>query len=370
MEKAFNIELKSNKNNTYLITFSSGCSLVIEANQKNDLIKKSFYDEFTLEEIIQKNSHFKQCNSLDEAFDELNYRIIEEKKMSIEENENNLKIKIEVPNRLNKEIIFTLRQKNKNDNEKINDLTNLINKQNKELTELKVEETKLKNEINNLKNVNTELKKDIDDIKARFNILLKNKERQTIDNLNSKIITENEECYNMDLKKWINPNKNLTAKLLYRLSDNGDKYETFHELCDKKGPTLTLFQFKENWHKIGIYTPLSWDKNISEKNDMETFIFNLNKEEKYQKLKPEYSLRDQNNNNGPITQCFGCYNRDKYDSMKFFYSSNYYYNSKYVLDEYYEKGHEIFPYFNCDSSNNGSKKYELIELEVFQIMIE
>ena len=369
MEKAFNIELKSNKNNTYLITFSSGCSLVIEANQKNDLIKKSFYDEFTLEEIIQKNIHFKQCNSLDEAFDELNYRIIEEKKMSIEENENNLKIKIEVPNRLNKEIIFTLRQKNKNDNEKINDLTNLINKQNKELTELKDEETKLKNEINYLKNENTELKNAINDIKVRFNILSKSKERQTIDNLNSKIITENEECYNMDLKKWINPNKNLTAKLLYRLSDHGDKYETFHELCDKKGPTLTLFYEKEGGQKIGIYTPLSWDKNISVKNDMETFIFNLNKEEKYQKLKPEYSTRAENKDNGPATQYFGCYNRDKYDSMKFFYITNYY-ASQYMLDEYYEKGHAILPDYNYDSSNNGSKKYELIELEVFQIIIE
>ena len=113
MNKEFNIELKTNKNNTYLITFSLGSVLGIEANQINDLIKKSFSNEFTFDEIIEKNSFFKQNNSLEEAFDELNFRITEEKKTTIEESENNLKIKIPVPNRLNKEIIFTLKQNNK-----------------------------------------------------------------------------------------------------------------------------------------------------------------------------------------------------------------------------------------------------------------
>ena len=197
MEKAFNIELKTNKNNTYLITFTLGSDLKIDANQINDLIKKSFSTEHTLDEIIEKNNYFKIYNSLDEAFDELNYRVTEEKKSTIEENENNLKIKIPVPNRHNKEIIFTLKQNSKNDNEKLNDLAQLINKQNKEITDLKNENVQLKNEIN-------DLKKDINDIKLKFSTFSKsNKERQTIDNLNSKIINENEECYNMDLKKWI-----------------------------------------------------------------------------------------------------------------------------------------------------------------------
>lgn len=49
MEKAFNIELKTNKNNTYVITFTLGNALKIEANQTNDLIKKSFSNDFSLE---------------------------------------------------------------------------------------------------------------------------------------------------------------------------------------------------------------------------------------------------------------------------------------------------------------------------------
>ena len=418
MNKEFNIELKTNKNNTYLITFSLGSVLGIEANQINDLIKKSFSNEFTFDEIIEKNNFFKENNSLEEAFDELNFRITEEKKTTIEESENNLKIKIPVPNRLNKEIIFTLKQNNKNENEKINDLAQLINKQNQEITNLKEEDTKLKNEITELKNENiqlkneiNELKKDINDIKVRFNIFSKSKgERQTIDNLNSKIINENEEYYNMNLKRWINPTKNLKAQLLYRLSENGEKYETFHQLCDKKGPTLTLFHIKENGYKVGIYTPLSWDKNYGYKKDMETFIFNLNKEQKFKKLKPENSIAQQSDYVGPITEYFGCYKRDKYDSMKFMYCGDYNNdicnnnnelcnnmnnncnymnncnnnnelcnninnncnymnncysnNNQYSLDDYYENGHDILPI------TIGYKKYELIEVEVFKIIIE
>ena len=355
MEKSFNIEKKTNKNNIYSITFTLGSNLGIEANQMNDLIKKTFSNEFSLDDIVKKNTYFRTYNSFEDVFEELKDRITEEEETTVEENENSLKIKVPVPNRNNKEIIFTLKQNNKNENEKLNDLSQLINKQNKEITELN-------NKIN-------ELKKDINDIKMRFDIFSKSKkERQTIDNLNSKIINEKEECYNMDLKRWINPNKNLRAQLLYRLSENGEKYETFHELCDKKGPTLTLFHLKENGLKLGIYTPLSWDKDNNNKSDLETFIFNLNKEQKYKKVNPSYSVYCQSNY-GPYTQYFGCFNQNTNDSMKFMYCYNYYYcrDGTYYLDQYFEKGHEILPY---DDTTNSYKKYELMEAEVFKIIIE
>ena len=293
---------------------------------------------------------------MDEVLDEFN-DLVKENKTAIEETENNLKIIIPVHHRLNKEITFTLKKNDKNDNEKINDLAQLINKQNQEITDLKAENNKLKNEI-------SELKKDINDIKLRFNNFSKSKEeRQTIDNLNSKIIKENEECYNMDLKRWINPSKNLKAELLYRLSENGEKYETFHELCDKKGPTLTLFHLKEKDSKVGIYTPLSWDKDDYTKGDMETFIFNLSKEEKYKKIKPDDSICCRSGY-GPYTRFFGCYPVDKYNSMKYLYYFNYN-NSKYTLDDYYERSQNILP-----NIGGNYKIYELIELEVFKIIIE
>ena len=103
-----------------------------------------------------------------------------------------------------------------------------------------------------------------------------------INNLDSIIINGNEK-YKETLKKWIDPSTKIKAELLYRLSENGDKFSTFHELCDNKGPTLTLFYVNDG-NIIGIYTPLSWDSSSGRKDDMETFIFNLNKNKKYKKL--------------------------------------------------------------------------------------
>ena len=78
-----------------------------------------------------------------------------------------------------------------------------------------------------------------------------------INNLDSKIIKENEK-YNLTLKNQINPSKKIKTKLLYRLSENGDEFSTFHKLCDDKGSTLTLFHVNDG-NIVGIYTPLSWE---------------------------------------------------------------------------------------------------------------
>ena len=69
MEKKFNIELKTNKNNTYSITFSLGSALGIEAEQINNLIKKTFSNEFTFDDIVNKNVYFESLKSLDFVFE-------------------------------------------------------------------------------------------------------------------------------------------------------------------------------------------------------------------------------------------------------------------------------------------------------------
>ena len=121
-------------------------------------------------------------------------------------------------------------------------------------------------------------------------------------NLDSKIINENEK-YNEKLKKWINPSRKIKAQLLYRKTENGDKISTFHELCDNKGPTLTLFRLDKG-DIVGIYTPLSWDSTSGWKSDMDIFIFYLNKYQKYKKLMAGCSIFC-NSKCGPSTINFG-----------------------------------------------------------------
>ena len=266
-------------------------------------------------------------------------------KKSIEENEKNIMINIQLPVHRNNELFFELKLKNKNDKEKINDLTQLIIKQNEDITDLK-------NEINQLKNEDIQLKEEFNNLKEKLSILWK--EWNKIQNLNSKIINGNEQ-YNEQLKEWINPSKKIKAELLYRLSENGNSKATFHELCDNKGPTLTLFHV-DNGNKVGIYTPLSWDFHscLNYKRDIETFIFNLNTNKKYAKLSANASIFC-TSSTGPCAVNFGCYDINSMNSITLCGSH---------INEFYIGGSEILP------SDNQTKSFDLIETEVYKIIIE
>ena len=147
---------------------------------------------------------------------------------------------------------------------------------------LKKEIIQIKNKYNNLTNIinnqNNEIK-----IKEQMIKCLDNKKTIDLLNIYSSIINDNNN-YKKMLKNWINPNKKIETQLLYRLSIDGDQISKFHELCDNKGPTLTIFKIDDG-NIGGIYTPLSWDNHSGWKNDMETFIFNLSNNKKYKKYK-------------------------------------------------------------------------------------
>ena len=87
---------------------------------------------------------------------------------------------------------------------------------------------------------------------------------------------------------------------------------------------------------------------------MDTFIFNLNKNQKYKKLKNDYSIYC-DILCGPFTNYFGCYINNSMKSITHCANN---------INKYYDKGSEILP------SNNEEKVYELIETEIYKIMIE
>ena len=381
-EKSFQIELSSDKNNSYSIEFNLNNYIEITANQINNIIHKSYSNKYSFEGI-REAKYFLQFDNLVEILDEIKDRI-DNNKIILKENDNILILNIPLPD--DQEIIFELNPIIKNNNDRLDELTDLIIKLNTEINNIKDEEianlkreindmkekevlltndnTQLKNDINllkkennqlnkdnaQLKNNETQLKEEITELKEKLNILWET--RRYITNLDSKIINENKE-YNESLKNWIDPSKKIKAELLYRLSENGDDKKTFHELCDNKGPTLTLFHVNDG-NIIGIYTPLDLDSNSLWKNDMDTFIFNLNKNQKYKKLKEDCSIYCMFSY-GPYTAGFGC---DHNNSMKsIIHLGN-------DINKHYDKGSEILP---C---NNQEKVYDLIETEVYKIMIQ
>ena len=328
-EKLTEIELKSDKNNTYLIEFSLNNSFSIIAKLINNNIHKTFSNIYSLEEI-RKNKYFLKYNNISDIFNELT-NIIYDNKILLKENENNLIINISLPK--NQEIIFELKLNKKNNKNNSDELIDKLNK-----------------ELNEVKNENIKLKKEIKQLKERINIY--NKKYNNIYDLDSNIIKGNEN-YIKSIKNWINPSKKIKAELLYRLSEDGDKYSTFHELCDNKGPTLILFHVNDG-NIVGIYTPLSWDSISNWKNDIDTFIFNLNKNLKCKKLISEQSIYC-NSSYGPTTARFGYSSNSPINFIKHWANE---------INKYYDKGSEILP------SNNEERVYELIEIEIYKIMIE
>ena len=173
--------------------------------------------------------------------------------------------------------------------------------------------------------------------------------KSCIFNLNSLIIKNNYE-YNKLIKTWIEPNKMIKAELLFRLTRDGESISKFHELCDNKGPTLTLFCTKDD-NIGGLFTPLSWDNKSSQKNDKETFIFDLNKKEKYNKANNNQSIYC-DSNYGPYTCNFGFES-----SMKTIKHGGDYMNIT------FEKGSRIF-----SNDSKETKYFKIKEVEIFKII--
>ena len=149
-------------------------------------------------------------------------------------------------------------------NHKINFLEQENKTLNQKITILEQENNYLKGKINQFELFIPYLQ----DYKKKFE-----HKRKIILNLNSLIIGENEK-YNITLKNWINPNMDIKSELLYRMSRDGEEFNTFHNLCDNKGPTLILIKLMDG-NILGLYTPLDWDQSSKWKSDLNMFLFSL-----------------------------------------------------------------------------------------------
>ena len=200
------IELKSDKNNLYKIIFTSNeNNLIIQASSKNSLINETFSNKFSIEKI-RENKYLSICDNLKEVCNELESRI-NTKDMLITEDENNLIISIALPSVKVKEIKFGLIKIAKNENVKINELTNII--------------LELKNKINELENTVSNQQKEINILKEKTNFI-------PIDELNQSKILEGEDY------SFINSlfSEKCSFNLLYRATRDGSYPKDYHKKCD------------------------------------------------------------------------------------------------------------------------------------------
>ena len=162
------------------------------------------------------------------------------------------------------------------------------------VNELKEEVIILKNKDNdNNKKIN-ELKEEISNLKDEISGL---KIAGTKTNLFSNII-QNKEDYEFlkNRLKIAGNNREIRYKLLYRASIDGDKAKIFHEKCNDIKGTLCLVKTTDDI-SIGGYTEALWNGN-GFKRDEKAFCFSLNLKKIYNVSIPNEAIQP-NENCGP-----------------------------------------------------------------------
>ncbi|XP_069125502.1 interferon-induced protein 44-like [Argopecten irradians] len=76
------------------------------------------------------------------------------------------------------------------------------------------------------------------------------------------------------LHRWIDANQRKRFILLFKASRDGCSAQTFHTLCNNKGPTITVL-YNTNGSVYGGYTSASWHSNNTYTTDDKAFLFRL-----------------------------------------------------------------------------------------------
>ena len=278
-KKSFSI--KSDKNRSFSLDIQNKkSSIYIYASTQNEIQKNEFEKDFSLKDL-KENKYFSLFDSIDEIYDEIiNFISTKTSEIKIKEEQKIIIINIPIGGLKIKEILLALNEKEKDEKQQINDLFNIIYNLKQENNDLKSNIKKLEERVKNVEKLEERVKfleSFINDINSwkdyKVKVDKKEKEKKLIRNLDSKVISENEK-YNKCLKNWINPNQKIKAELLYRLSRDGKEYQTFHNFCDNKGPTLTIFKLTDG-NILGGYTTKDWDNSQSWKQDQNAFLFSL-----------------------------------------------------------------------------------------------
>ena len=219
-----NINIISDKNHEFNVIIQNEETniMLITANLKNNLLKKQYSEKYILSKLTS-NKYLALFETIPEILEEI-FHLIDLKKPILQEEENSLILHIETNHTKFKELTFNLKENKKKEGEIINDLYECIQS--------------LQSEIEFLKTNNKELKDNYENLKKQFN-QFSEEINNKINNLNQPLKLENNTEYLNKIKYWINANSNIKFKLLYKMSRDGDKMQTFHKLCDNiNSPTV------------------------------------------------------------------------------------------------------------------------------------
>ena len=287
-----------------------------------NFIKKTYIGNFSLDDLKNQSNYYNQFNDPNMIIEEIKgYN--GDKKIEVNEEEENITIKFPISSVIYKNIEFILRLKPKSDIEKIEEYEKIL------------------------------------------------KELFDISEFNSKILKDNYKRY---IKNWISPFEKLSANLIYSFYlENDDDFEKeeinddiepcisllslfreikkykkikevnkFHHQCDNKKNLLVLCKSKNEI--FGGFTPLKFSSDDSYGYDNDSFVFSINKLKKYTKIEQNSTCSIwKYKNYGPCFSydlCFeenlmNCisYSRKRYAiPNNFINTNNSYYDGSIILD--------------------------------------
>ena len=133
-------------------------------------------------------------------------------------------------------------------------------------------------ELVNIKNENKEIKERLYNLEKKVSKLMK-EENEDLKGFEKSIIKNKEEA--QKILKWICPYNERKVALLYKATPEENTRDDFHRKCDNKGATVVLIETSKG-RRFGGYTSLSWDTSGTWKNDLESFLFSLDNNKKYE----------------------------------------------------------------------------------------
>ena len=150
--------------------------------------------------------------------------------------------------------------------------------------------------------------------------------------------------------------KNL--ELLYRGSRDGMYSKNFHEKCDDKGATITLFR-NDKGNIFGGYLPISWKNTGGYQNENRCFIFTLTN---IYNIQPTKFVSKNNGSEVFFGIGYGPCFYDTWNENDLKNQSNAYFGSHY--QDSTGKGNSMF----TGNTNNNERKIFMDEIEVFKII--
>ena len=146
-------------------------------------------------------------------------------------------------------------------------------------------------------------------------------------------------------------------ELLYRGTRDGMSGEAFHNKCNNKGPTISLFK-NERGYIFGGYASIDWQNGDKDtwKSAPDSFIFTLTNiynisPTKFPNSDTSKSIYDRSSY-GP---CFG-------DDITILFDSDDYTNFPHAYKDVLGKGYSIF------KGDNDNYNFNLKEIEVFKLI--